>query len=79
MALRLKKSVQVHDAERHPAGGPLTTIEKGVYARDIPPAMLEQLHAGHFEEVDDGHDDGVTVEYRESTFFTGEDEPGDDA
>lgn len=56
MALRLKKSVSVHDVERHPAGGPLTVIEKGVYARDIPDHMLEQLHVDHFVD-DDGDPD----------------------
>ena len=58
MALRLKKSVMVHDQERHPGGGPLTVVEKGVYLRDIPEGMLSQLHEDHFEDDGMDADDG---------------------
>jgi hypothetical protein len=56
MALRLRKNVQVHDSEKYPAGGPLTTIEAGVYARDIPEHMLSQLHVDHFKDDGDADD-----------------------
>ena len=78
MALRLKKSVMVHDAHKHPAGGPLTVIPAGLYARDLPEHLLEQLHVDHFQDDDSGPDPAdANVSNRENTLFMGDDEGAD--
>lgn len=78
MGLRLKKAVMVHDSEKYPAGGPLTTLEKGLYARDIPEHMLEQLHRDHFEGDDSAEDPAdALVSNRESRLHMGDDEGAD--